>query len=201
MLGLQNLRVWEGNMMERVGKRFYDLRTKSIDGKKFDLKAVEGRVVLICNIATKCEFSKANFEALVRLDNKYRGELQILAFPSTEFGRDDGLKTGDVQDFAHAYHARFHMMEKTRVNGPDSHEVFKALKRATGTEDTDIAWNYETKFLVDREGNHVERFSNCANPMLLVPFIDRLVGETEPHDEEPRVDNLTKSDASFVNTG
>jgi glutathione peroxidase len=203
-LGLGELKVWEGNMREALGKSFYDLRANTLDGKPFDLSALEGKVVLISNIASRCGWSNANFDKLVELDSKYRGQLQIMTFPSNEFGKKEPGNADEIREFAKKYGAKFHLMEKTQVNGPQTHAVFKALKQATGTEDIDVTWNYETKFLVSREGDHIERFSNASEPRDLVSFIDRLIGETEPHEEEVREnsdENLTKSPASFVNTG
>jgi hypothetical protein len=100
-------------------------------------------------------------------------------------------------------------MEKIQVNGPQSNELIQALKKATETEDIDILGNYETKFLISREGDHVERFSNAKDPQELVPFIDRLVGELETHEDdenklvehEKNIPHVNKSSASFVNTG
>jgi len=203
-LGLKQLKVWEGNLVESVGKPFYALKANTLEGKPFDLSALEGKVVLISNIASKCGWSNANFDKMVELDSKYRGQLQILTFPSNEFGKKEPGGSNEIREFANKYGAKFHIMEKTQVNGPQAHAIFKALKQATGTEDVDIAWNYETKFLVAREGEHVERFSAASDARDLVPFIDRLIGEMDPHEDEVREttdENLTRSPASFVNTG
>lgn len=61
------------------------------------------------------------------------------------------------------------------MNGPDANPVIAALKQATGSEDVDIKWNFETKFLVGKDGITVERFSPAFDPVELVPFIDRLM--------------------------
>jgi len=202
-LGLNSLKVWEGSLQEKLGKTFYQLATNTIESKPFYLNALENKVVLVCNIAGKSSWANGQFDKLAKFPNKYRGQLQILMYPCKDFGKNELGSMTEVRDFHDQYASRFHIMERTDVNGPEATEVFRALKHATGTDNVDIDWDYQTKFLVSREGVHVERFSGAANPHDLVPFIDRLVGELDPHEEEVRLydDATVKSPASFVNTG
>jgi glutathione peroxidase len=198
-LGLHNLRVWQGDLRHRLGTSFYHLTAKTIDGKPFDFSKLKGNVVLVTNVASRCEYTNRNYDYFVELDKKYRGKLQIMAFPSNEFKQEPN-GPAEIREFVKQFQVQFHMMEKVNVNGPATHDVFRALKKATGTEDVDITWNFETKFLVAKEGYHVERFSNCSDPKDVVPFIDRLVGELdEPVDFT--LSSPIKSDASFVETG
>ena len=177
---------------------------KTIDGDPFDFSKLKGTVVLVSNVASKCGWTTKNYDKLTELDKKYRGKLAILAFPSNEFGKQEPHGPEEIRKFvSEHFKVKFNMMEKTNVNGPNTHEVFKALKKATGSEDVDIAWNFETKFLVAKEGFHVERFSNAGDPQDLVPFIDRLVGEMDEENkvEEANKSPTIKSPASFVDTG
>lgn len=200
MLGLGKIKVWEGDLLDTVGKSFYNLRAKKFDGTNFDMNSLKNKVVLVSNIASMCNYAPSNFRVLRELDAKYKGEFQVLAFPSNEVGVKEPLTSKEIKSFLDNERIKMNVMEKTSVNGPQTHEVFRALKKATGTEDIDIAWNFETKFLVAREGYHVERFSNASNLEELIPFIERLVGELEePKDE--RYDMLTRSPSSYVNTG
>lgn len=176
-------------------------RANTIDGTPFDFNTLRGNVVMISNVASRGKWTNSNFDRFVELDKKYRGKLQIMAFPSNEFKQEPG-DTDDILDFAKQFRVKFYMMEKTNVNGPRSHQVFRALKRATGSEDVDITWDFETKFLVAKEGFHVERFSNAKNVEDISPFIDRLVGELDDAEQtEPNEDDVPiKSSASFVYT-
>jgi len=69
-------------------------------------------------------------------------------------------------------------MEKTHVNGPKTHPVYQALKKATGSEGEDIKWNFETKFIIFPDGKQVARFSKAFEPQTLVPFLERAMAET-----------------------
>jgi glutathione peroxidase len=200
-LGLTKLRVWEGNL-QKLGVSFYNLHANTLEGKPYDFAKLQGNVVLVSNVASHCAYAKLNYNRLVELDKKYRGKLQILAFPSNEFGKQEPNDEEWIRQFVSQFKVGFHMMEKCEVNGPSTHEVFRTLKKATGTEDQDIAWNFETKFLVAKEGFHVERFSNAGDPMDIVPFMDRLVGELEePKNAFEQNEGPIKSPASFVETG
>jgi glutathione peroxidase len=106
--------------------------------------------------------------------------LQIVAFPSNEFGGQEPWEAKQIREFVNKFGVTFYMMEKTTVNGPSAHPIFQALKLATGSEKVDIRWNFETKFLIGRDGITVERFSAAFDPDELVPFIDRLMVETSP---------------------
>jgi len=158
---------------------------------------------MVSNVASRCKWTNDNYDRFVEYDKKYRGKLQIMAFPCNEFGHQEPGNYEDILEFVKQFEVKFHMMEKTFVNGPRAHQVYRALKKATGSEDADINWNFETKFLVAKEGYHVERFSNAANPSDIAPFLDRLVGELDPIEQtKPEEDDPTiKSDASFVYTG
>jgi glutathione peroxidase-family protein len=111
------------------------------------------------------------------MDVKYGGKLQIVAFPSNDFGKQEPYPPAGIREFVNKLKVKFHMMEKTSINGPAANPLFNALKIATGTEKKDISWNFETKFLVDKNGKTVERFSPAFDPDELIPFIDRLMQE------------------------
>jgi glutathione peroxidase len=68
------------------------------------------------------------------------------------------------------------MFSKVDVNGPDAHPLFQHLKKASpgilGTEG--IKWNF-TKFLVDRNGNVVNRYGSATTPESIAPEIDALL--------------------------
>ncbi len=57
------------------------------------------------------------------------------------------------------------MFAKVDVNGDDEAPLYAFLKGEKADEDgnADIAWNF-TKFLVDGEGNVVERFGPMVTP-------------------------------------
>ena len=68
------------------------------------------------------------------------------------------------------------MFSKVEVNGTNTHPLFTFLKeRAPGLLGTEaIKWNF-TKFLVDRNGNVVDRFAPSTSPSSLRETIQKLL--------------------------
>jgi glutathione peroxidase len=68
------------------------------------------------------------------------------------------------------------MFDKIEVNGPGTHPLYRYLKSSVpgflGTQA--IKWNF-TKFLVDREGNVVERYGSKVEPASIAPDIEALL--------------------------
>ena len=144
----------------------YDFEAESINGSKKSLADYKGQVLLVVNTASKCGFTP-QFEGLENLYKKYKDKgLTILGFPCNQFGKQDPGSNGEIQEFCQLnYGVSFPMHAKVDVNGDDTHPLFQHLKTAApgimGSKK--IKWNF-TKFLIDREGNVVERFAPATAP-------------------------------------
>ncbi len=126
----------------------------------------KGQVLLVVNTASKCGFTP-QFAGLENLYKKYKDKgLTILGFPCNQFGKQDPGSNGEIQEFCQLnYGVSFPMHAKVDVNGNDTHPLFQHLKTAAPglLGSTKIKWNF-TKFLIDREGNVVERFAPATAP-------------------------------------
>jgi glutathione peroxidase len=90
----------------------------------------------------------------------------VLAFPCNQFAEQEPGTDEEILEFArNSYDVNFPMFSKVEVNGPGACELYQLLRAAQpGEGETDdITWNFE-KFLVDREGNIVRRFSPPTTP-------------------------------------
>ncbi|MBN1950305.1 MAG: glutathione peroxidase [Bacteroidales bacterium] len=153
-------------------KGFYDFEAKSLQGKNVDMKAYQGKVVLVVNTASKCGFTP-QLEGLEKLYVKY-GEkgLVILGFPCNQFGNQE---PGDEKSIAEGcvlnYGVSFPMFSKIDVNGKHAHPLYKYLKsELRGFLSGNIKWNF-TKFLLDKQGNPVRRFSPTTSPERMEKYI------------------------------
>jgi glutathione peroxidase len=61
------------------------------------------------------------------------------------------------------YGVTFTMSKKIHVNGSQRHPLYKFLIDNDPTSQGNIGWNFE-KFLVDKNGKVVARFSSSVNP-------------------------------------
>ena len=155
----------------------YDFKVKDIHGNTVDLDVYKGRVLLVVNTASKCGFTP-QYKGLEKLYKDMRGKgLEILGFPCNQFGAQEPGSEEEIESFCEVnYGVTFPLFAKVDVNGDDTASVYKYLKKAKpgllGSEA--IKWNF-TKFLVDRDGNVVERFAPNAEPESLTDDIKKLL--------------------------
>ena len=155
---------------------FYDLSAEQLEGGEFDFKQLEGKVVLVVNTASKCGFTP-QFEGLEKIYQDFKDDgLVVLGFPCNQFGSQDPGSASEIGEFCQRnYGVSFPMMAKVDVNGSDTHPVYKYLKKAQdGLLMDAIKWNF-TKFLVNREGEVVERFGSITKPESLKSDIKKLL--------------------------
>ena len=139
----------------------YNISVKDIDMNLVDLSSYEGKTLLIVNVASKCGFTP-QYKDLQNLYEKYQDQgLEVLGFPCNQFGAQEPGTNEEVKSFCDLnYSVSFKMFDKIDVNGSDASPLFKFLKHESpgimGTEA--IKWNF-TKFLVNKDGQVIKRFS------------------------------------------
>ena len=144
----------------------YDFEVKTIDGKTISMSQYKGKVLLIVNVASKCGFTK-QYEGLENLFEKYKDkDFMVLGFPSNQFANQEPESDDKIKEFCSlTYDVKFDMFSKIDVNGEKESPLYTFLKSSQkgilGTED--IKWNF-TKFLVDKNGNVVDRFAPTTTP-------------------------------------
>jgi len=93
--------------------------------------------------------------------------LRILAFPCNQFGHQEPKTDAQIKAWAHEnYGVTFDLFHKINVNGEDAIPLYKYLKSQQGGFMgwfSWIKWNY-TKFLVDKNGQPVERYGPQTPP-------------------------------------
>ena len=108
----------------------------------------------------------------------YERGLRILCFPCNQFGKQEPGGPEEIRAFADGYGVQFDMFAKVDVNGRKAHPVFVFLRaHLSDVLGSSVKWNW-TKFLCDRNGKPVERFSPPRNPLSLKPAIEELLKQT-----------------------
>jgi glutathione peroxidase len=155
----------------------HDFKVKKPDGSEQSLGEFTKGPVLIVNTASKCGFTP-QYAGLEALHRKYGDKgLTILGFPCNQFGAQEPGNADEIANFCSlTYDVTFPMMAKVEVNGDGADPLYKHLKKAKpglmGTQA--VKWNF-TKFLVDRDGNVVERFAPTDKPASLEGKIEKLL--------------------------
>jgi glutathione peroxidase len=155
---------------------FYEFQLTELNGQPFDSARVQGKVVLIVNVASQCGFTK-QYAGLEKLFRSYPERLMILGFPCNQFGAQESGSAEQIREFCTLnYEVSFPIMAKCEVNGPDAHPLYQWLKQQkTGLLGTEaIKWNF-TKFLLDQRGNVIARYAPQTSPEELVSDIEQLL--------------------------
>ncbi|MBP5357510.1 MAG: glutathione peroxidase [Clostridia bacterium] len=147
----------------------YDITVKNNKGLDVSLGEYKGKVLLIVNTATRCGLTP-QYEGLETLYEKYRDQgFEILDFPCNQFAFQAPGSDEKIDSFCKArYDTQFPRFGKIKVNGRDASPLYVYLKTQKPGR---ILWNF-AKFLIDRDGNVVDRFSPSVKP-------DKLSGAIE----------------------
>jgi glutathione peroxidase len=144
----------------------YDVKIDALDGSPFDLSSLEGREVLVVNVASRCGLTP-QYTGLEELQRRYadRG-FTVLGVPCNQFGGQEPGSAEEIQAFCSAtYGVTFPITEKVDVNGQKRHPLYQRLTDTPDPEGEagDIQWNFE-KFLVSPQGAIVARFRPRTEP-------------------------------------
>ena len=178
----------------------YDFTAEDANGGQVSLKDYEGKVILVINSATECGFTP-QYDSLQDLYEKYEGEgFVILDFPCDQFGHQAPGSNEEIVSFCDStYGITFPIFSKIEVNGDNANPLYTYLKSQKGfagfdpehpltpmlesalertdpnyREHSDIKWNF-TKFLIDREGNVVERFEPTTDMAVVRGRVEALL--------------------------
>lgn len=141
-----------------------DFTMNTIDGIPCPLSKYRGNVLMIVNTASKCGFTP-QYETLEQLYRTYkeRGFL-ILAFPENNFLWQEPGTNEEIRKFCKDnYDVTFDLFAKISVKGNDKHPLYKYITEESSLPG-EIKWNFQ-KYLVDRHGQIVARYSPSVDPM------------------------------------
>jgi len=151
----------------------FGFTARDLAGTERALADWRGRVLLIVNVASKCGFTP-QYAGLEELHQRHKDRgFTVLGFPCDQFGHQEPGDEAAIRDFCDLhYGVTFPMFAKIDVNGPEAHPLYRHLKSARkgvlGSEA--IKWNF-TKFLVDRDGEVLDRYAPTVTPAQIEPDI------------------------------
>jgi len=153
----------------------YDFEAYNIKGEVVSLSKYKGHVLIIVNVASQCGYTKNNYAELVELFDEYSESkgLRILAFPCNQFAGQESGTNEEICEFVAKKNVKFDMFDKVDVNGDKAHPLYTYLKHKQGGTFGDfIKWNF-TKFVIDKNGQPVERYGPSTNPKDMVKHLEK----------------------------
>ena len=164
----------------------YDIPVNKITGETTSLANYRGKVLLLVNVASQCGLTP-QYDALVKVYSRFKDSgFVVCGFPANDFGAQEPGSNEDIQTFCRStFGVDFPMFSKIPVTGPGIHPLYKSLiaaqpkaigptrdsfrenlngflknkhNGASTNPEPGILWNFE-KFLIDRSGNVIARFS------------------------------------------
>ncbi|MCR5286751.1 MAG: glutathione peroxidase [Saccharofermentans sp.] len=152
----------------------YDFTVKDKKGNDVSLSEYKGKVLLIVNTATKCGLTP-QYDALEALYEKYHDQgFEILDFPCNQFLAQAPGSVEEIDSFCTLrFNTKFPRFGKIKVNGKEADPLYVYLKEQKPGR---IEWNF-AKFLIDREGNVVERVSSKTKPETMTESIEKLLAQ------------------------
>ena len=147
-------------------RSIYDFTMSDIDNNSVTFEKFRNKVFLIVNVASKCGFTP-QYKGLQELYQEFREDgFSILGFPANNFLSQEPGTDSEIKQFCSIkYNVSFPVFSKISVKGNDISPLYTFLtaKETNSEFSGSIKWNF-TKFLIDRAGNIVDRFSPMTRP-------------------------------------
>ena len=177
----------------------YDYSLERPNGEKVSLSEYKGKVLLIVNTATGCGFTP-HYKPLEEMYEAYHNKgFEIIDVPCNQFAGQTPGTDEEIHEFCSLkYNTKFSQFKKSDVNGENELPLYTYLKSQKSFEsfgkgpkalamslllkkidsdyknNSNIKWNF-TKFLVDREGNVLQRYESTVEPKKIAEDIENLL--------------------------
>jgi len=99
------------------------------------------------------------------LNDTYGNHLQILCFPCNQFGRQEPWAEPEIvgwvnKKFGIIEGSGINFMQKADVNGSNTQPAWLFFKQF---DDSDVAWNFDASFVLNKNGEVVGRYSRFSD--------------------------------------
>lgn len=148
----------------KAPQSFYDLTMNLNAGYEISFERYRGKKLMIVNVASKCGYTPqyTSLESLY----KSKDNLEILGFPSNDFGNQEPADDKEIADFCELnFGVSFPLFQKSIVSGPYKNPVYDWLtdKNKNGWNEVEPGWNFY-KYLINEEGDLVSVASSSVEP-------------------------------------
>ena len=174
----------------------YDFTLPDAQNQPVSFEQYRGKVLLIVNTATRCGLTP-QYQELQDLYKQFHTQgLEILDFPCNQFREQAPENSEEIAQICQTrFGTEFTVFQKIEVNGTNEAPLYRWLKQqkpedngghvfkemllklaslGEKREGSDIKWNF-TKFLINQNGEVVERFAPSVKPAEMADNIASLL--------------------------
>ena len=144
----------------------HQFKVRGIEGSEIDFAQFAGKKLIIVNVASECGYTP-QYQQLQELYDEFQNKLEIVGFPSNDFGGQEPGKNEEIQAFCEIrYGVTFPLSAKITIKGTDVHPVYQWLtqKNQNGVADSEVRWNFY-KYLLDENGQLVKSLPSSVSPL------------------------------------
>ena len=145
---------------------FYNLHAELANGSAFDFTGLQGKHVLLVNVASECGYT-SQYAELETLYRQHQNNLVILGFPANDFKGQEPGTDADIASFCTInFGVSFPLFKKQSVLKPQQNSVYAWLSDAlkNGWNNQQPTWNF-CKYLVDEKGHVVKFYPSKITPL------------------------------------
>lgn len=149
----------------------HQFSVKGISGDTIQFADFKGKKILVVNVASECGYTP-QYQQLQELYEEFHHKLEIVGFPSNDFGGQEPGTGAEIQAFCQMrYGVTFPLAEKVTIKGTSPHPVYQWLTQQVlnGQDNHEVKWNFH-KFFLDDDGQIIASF-----PSSVSPFDDRIL--------------------------
>ena len=150
--------------MSNYSQIFYDLNIKSINGDELNIAGMNGKTILLVNVASNCGFTK-QYDELQKLYDDYKDKgLIVIGVPSNQFGGQEPGTESEIKDFCETnFNITFPITSKYDIKGSNAHPIYLWAKDTYGNLAVP-KWNFH-KILINKEGKIEDTYLSFTNPL------------------------------------
>jgi len=153
-------------------EEFYELTANTAAGKALSMENFEGYITVLVNAARVCEASDIFYDSLEHMHSIHPYALEILAFPFEHPGINLDACRETILAEEKKEGRKIHVMETIQTNGPNTHPIFRFLKKTFDLNELDP--NVSNYFFVNPDGTLIEHHHGASYKTLKL-FVDKFM--------------------------
>lgn len=108
--------------------------------------------------ASACGYTNSGYAMMKEIGEEFSPHVLVVAIPCNAFGMQENGSPSEIQDFAKGQYDSLLVTERIQEN-PVEHPIFAiGAAKLPGK----VAWNFDGKYLFNKNGEPVKRFDNSA---------------------------------------